>query len=144
MSEPELNNTDITEAVKFLKIFSCTEPTPDLENSETQKLRTALLLVTQEAEWENIGICADNLTQAVTALQSYLHALGYKHSLDQQAEKQTEIKPTEPVYIKFNTQKMSLYSDAYTGNSRGVLVATQGSEEAVLGTFGYFPLDLFA
>jgi len=144
MPESKLNNTDLTAAVKFLKIFSCTEPTPNLEKSEAQQLRTTLLLVTQEAEWENIGICADNLTQALTALQSYLQALGYKHNLYQQVEKQTEIKQTEPVYIKFNTQKLSLYADTYTGNSRGVLVATQGAEEAALGTFGYFPLDLFA
>ena len=139
-----MSDQDLAAAVKFLKIFSCTEPTPNLEPSQAQKLRTTLLLVTQEAEWENIGICADNLTQAITALQSYLQALGYKHNLDHQVKEQTEIKPTEPVYIKFNTQKMSLYADSYTGNSRGVLVATQGAEESALGTFGYFPLDLFA
>lgn len=139
-----MSDQNLAAAVKFLKIFSCTEPTPDLAIAEIQKLRTTLLLVTQEAEWENIGICADNLAQAREALQSYLQALGYEHNLDQQIEKQTEIKPNEAVYIKFNTQKLSLYADSYTGNSRGVLVATQGSEEAALGTFGYFPLDLFA
>lgn len=133
----ESNSLTIAEAVNLLKVYSYS--TDDKENSPQtlEQLRKALLLVAQESEWENIGICADNLTQGLDVLASYLKALGYRYDSQQHPES------AEPVYIKFNTRKMNYYVNSYTGNSRGVLVAMQGSEEAVLGTYGYFPLNLF-
>ena len=137
MAESEMATLTIAEAVKLLKIYGCSPEKLD-SVATSKQLREALLLVTKESEWENLGICADNLSQGLNALGSYLKALGYSYSFSQQHH-QTE----ESVYIKFNTRQMNYYVDSYNGSSRGVLIATQGSEEAVLGTFGYFPLDLF-
>jgi hypothetical protein len=139
-SETEAHQLAIAKAVKFLKIYSC-QPTNIQTPSETEikQLREALLLVARESEWENLGVCADNLQQGLNALQSYLTALGYSYDfVPEQAESAAS------VYIKFNTRKMNYYADSYTGNSRGVLVAMQGENEAIIGTYGYFPLDLFS
>lgn len=134
----ETNSLTIAEAVKLLKLYSYSTDNKDNSPQTLEQLRKALLLVVQESEWENIGICADNLTQGIEALASYLKALGYNYDFTQQHP-----ESAEPVYIKFNTRTMNYYVNTYDDNSRGVLVATQGSEEAVLGTYGYFPLDLF-
>ncbi len=50
----------------------------------------------------------------------------------------------EPIYLKYNSQKQSYYFDEYTGEYRGVLVAVQGENEDIIGTYGHFPLDLFS
>ena len=133
----ESNSLTIAEAVQLLKVYSYSTDDKDNSPQTLEQLRKALLLVVQESEWENIGICADNLTQGLDVLASYLKALGYRYDSQQHSESE------EPVYIKFNTRKINYYVNSYTGNSRGVLVAMQGNEEAVLGTYGYFPLNLF-
>ena len=140
MSESERTLT-IAEAVKFLKRYSYKIEERDNTAKGIDKLRKAILMVAQESEWENIGICADNLTQGLDTMKSYLKALGYNYDFSQ-ADYKREIT-TKSVYIKFNTRKMNYYVDSYTGNSRGVLIAMQGEETAILGTYGHFPLDLF-
>ena len=134
----ESNSINIAEAVKLLKVYSYSTDNKDNSPQTLEKLRKALVLVARESEWENIGICADNYTQGLDALASYLKALGYSYDLSQQHP-----ESAEPIYIKFNTRTMNYYVDSYSGNARGVLVAMQGSEEAILGTYGYFPLNLF-
>ena len=137
MAEIEATRS-LSEAVKLLNRYSCGKISND-SPEDLQQLKDAIALVLPESSWENLGICADNFNQGWQALQSYLKALGYSRAtmIDVPAD------PDEPVYIKFNTQKMSYYTDTYRGSERGVLIATQGDEEAVLGTFGYFSLDLF-
>ncbi|MGL5033413.1 MAG: DUF1824 family protein, partial [Microcystaceae cyanobacterium] len=49
-----------------------------------------------------------------------------------------------PVYLKFNTKKMSHYLDTYDGSYRGVLISCQMEDDNLTGTYGYFPLNLFA
>ena len=140
MLEPETTTSSLAEAVKFLKIYSCNNESQNPSIEERQKLQKAILMAVKESEWENIGICTDNLTEGLQTLESYLQALGYPANISRNSSEDIR----EPVYIKFNTQKMSYYADSYNGSSRGVLIATQGDEEAILGTYGYFPLDLFA
>ncbi|VEP14993.1 conserved hypothetical protein [Hyella patelloides LEGE 07179] len=141
MSESEMNTLTIADAVKLLKIYGCDTENQDNSPTAIKQLRKALLMVAQESEWENLGICADNLVQGLEALQSYLEALGYSYDFSQKDRKPENLE--ESVYIKFNTRKMNYYADTYTGNSRGVLVAMQGDDEAIIGTYGHFPLNLF-
>ena len=131
----------LKDAVKLLKIYGFQPDLPKNSPETVQKLREAILLVAQESEWENIGICADNLTQGLEVLASYLIALGYQQNISDRHDWQNY--GNKPVYIKFNTRKMNYYVDSYADNSRGVLIAMQGDEEAIVGTYGYFPLDLF-
>jgi Domain of unknown function (DUF1824) len=139
MSKSETNDSAIAKAVKLLKVYSCNTQDQAPSELEIEQLREALLLVAQESEWENLGVCADNLSQGFKALEQYLTALGYSYSfVAEEAE-----TSTESVYIKFNTRKMDYYADSYTGDARGVLVALQGDDEAIIGTYGYFPLNLF-
>lgn len=139
MFESKTNSDNIAKAVKLLKIYSCNTNDRAPSDTEIQQLKEALLLVVRESEWENLGVCADNLTQGLNALKSYLAALGYRYDFAEEREANL----AESVYIKFNTRKMNYYADSYTGNSRGVLVAMQGDDEEIIGTYGYFPLNLF-
>lgn len=139
MSDLNTSQFTVDQAVKLLKRYSCL-PTQTVETEvQKEQLREALLLVTRESEWENLGICAENTASAIAALRSYLEALGYKSNIDL-----AEIPNlNESVYLKFNTQKMSYYLDRYPGEYRGVLVSCQGEQENIIGTYGYFPLNLF-
>jgi hypothetical protein len=103
-------------------------------------IRQALLLLTSESDYQNLGICADSATQGLLALETYLQALGYKANLDH-----SDITSfAGSVYIKFNTQQESYYLDSYMGKYRGVLVSCQSSQnESINGTYGHLPLDLF-
>ena len=133
--------TDIAKAVKLLKIYGCSPENRDNSPTARQQLREAILLVAQESEWENIGICAENLTRGLDALSSYLKALGYQDNFAKNSS--TQGYANKPIYIKFNTRTMKYYVDSYSGDSRGVLIAMQGDDETILGTYGYFPLGLF-
>jgi hypothetical protein len=86
-----------------------------------------------------LGICADDFQQGFVALTSYLKAFGYQSNL----EKENVSISSEPVYLKFSTQKMSYYSKKYTGEYRGVLVSIQSEDDLIAGTYGHFPLNLF-
>ena len=91
------------------------------------------------SEWENLGICADNSEMGFAILTNYLKALGYPVKFDR-----TKITASNrPVYIKYNTQKMSDHLDSYDGDYRGVLISCQSENQAIAGTYGYFPEDLF-
>ncbi|ELS00461.1 protein of unknown function (DUF1824) [Xenococcus sp. PCC 7305] len=140
MSESPSNSLTIAEAVNFLKRYGCDRDRQNNSSADYPLLRQALLLIIKESEWENLGVCADNPNQGLAAVKSYLAAIGYQ---DNFVAEIPEDLLDEPVYIKFNTQKMSCYLDSYTGDYRGVLVAIQGEDERVLGTYGHFPLDLF-
>jgi hypothetical protein len=101
-------------------------------------LQDAMRLVVQHSEGQNFGICADTPQEAFTALLSYLKGLGYGVEETTMPESPTN----GSCYLKYNSLQQSFYLNDYDGTYRGVLLACQGSE-AVNGTYGYFPLDLF-
>ncbi|MDJ0573738.1 MAG: DUF1824 family protein [Xenococcaceae cyanobacterium MO_234.B1] len=149
MSDPKTIQLTVKEAVSWLRKYSCNSVATISSPGEREKLSQALLLVTSLSEWENIGICADNEAQGLIALESYLQALGYKSKLQSYICQDIRNKiagetANSPVYIKFNTQKQSYYLDSYRGEYRGVLVAIQAEDDQIVGTYGYFPLDLFS
>ncbi len=129
----------LKEAIQILKQYSCIQLKTVDSEEEKQQLRQALIQVVMVSEYENLGICADNSEQAFITLTSYLKALGYQSNFDLETASQGDA----PIYLKFNTQKMSYYIDKYTGEYRGVLVSCYAQEEEVVGTYGYLPLDLF-
>ncbi len=130
---------DLAAAIAILKRKSCID-TPHME-SETEReiLRQNIRFVSQEADWENIGICAENAVAAVMSVRQYLGALGYKNDFAIDVTEWAD----KPVYLKFNTQKMAHYLDDYEGQYRGVLIAIQSEIDELQGTYGHFPLDLF-
>ena len=139
MSASQSTNLTVDEALKILKLYSCVQVTNTELLAEPEQLRQALLLITSLSQSENLGVCADNSQQGFTALASYLKALGYQSNFEQVNVSQS----SEPVYLKFNTQKMSYYLDKYIGSYRGVLVSCQSEDDKIVGTYGHFPLDLF-
>lgn len=134
------NSLTPSEARKILTQYSCTKTKTPTSPLEKAQLQSALLCITQESDWENLGVCADNTQQGLKALENYLLAMGYEPNFDQQSLQQLR----EPVYIKFNTSKMSYFQDAYTGEYRGVLVSCQSEEDSIAGTYGHLPLGLFS
>ncbi len=129
----------IKEAKEILDFYSCTQTKTVNTTKEKELLQQAILLITEQSESENLGICANNSQQAMVALSSYLKALGYASLIES-----LSLPPIElPVYIKFNTQKMSHFLDSYSGDYRGVLISCQAEDEEINGTYGHFPLDLF-
>ena len=151
----------LNKALKIVKSYDCAKVTNTSSSIEPEELRNSLLLVTSLSSSPNLGICADDFQQGFAALASYLEAFGYQHargissskdlsatdpsiSAHQNNLEQENISiNSEPVYLKFSTQKMSYYSKKYTGEYRGVLVSIQSEDDLIAGTYGHFPLDLF-
>ncbi|MDJ1182229.1 DUF1824 family protein [Roseofilum casamattae] len=129
-------------ALKYLGIFSVKPESVNLESeTEREQLRSHLIQIAALADYHNFGVCADAGTEGFTALAHYLAALEYPVPFNLVQLPAID----EPVYIKFNGKTLSHYHDSYTGDYRGVLVTCFSSDDERLnGTFGYFPLDLFA
>ena len=134
----EENQLSVSEALNLLKKYSGIRVKTPQSDAEKHTLQQALLLIVGQSESSNLGVCADHLDQGLTALSSYLEAFGYQFQVNQAA---SDIN--SPVYLKYNSQKASYYLDSYTGTYRGVLVSCQSEDDAIAGTYGHFPLDLF-
>lgn len=172
MTAQSSTNLTVEEALKILKEYSCVQIRTVTSKINSEELRQALLLITNLSEYENLGICADNTEQGFSALSDYLKAFNYDVNIDNLLSAETEKKNSASqsdreqnrvnangdkilsvgektavdgaVYLKFNTQKMTYYLDSYTGSYRGVLVSCQSENDTLVGTYGHFPLDLFA
>ncbi|NER80472.1 MAG: DUF1824 family protein [Leptolyngbya sp. SIO1D8] len=134
------NTADLPGIRKRLARFSCLEVSPTLSEAEASEVREALLLFNDLSDYQTLGVCADDLPTAQAAVEAYVTTLSRPIRL--------ELEPRQgAVYIKFNTLKGAWYLDDYPGPSRGVLVSFHASEpeaDVVNGTYGPFPLDLFA
>lgn len=139
MSNQKNSSLNVEEALSILREYSCIQIKPVNSEAEKQKLRQALLLINGLSDYENLGICADNSHQGYGVLTSYLQGLGYEIKLDSNSFSTSD----SPVYIKYNSQKMSHFLDSYTGTYRGVIVSCQSEDDNIVGTYGHFPLDLF-
>lgn len=110
-----------------------------LTDSQAETVRESLLWLNANSEYQTLGICANNLTEAKAALIGYIAAISQPIQVD--------IPDREgAVFLKFNTLKNAWYIDNYSGESRGVLVTyhtSEPEEDEVNGTYGPFPLDLF-
>jgi hypothetical protein len=127
-------------AQNILEQFTCLEMQCQSPPKDLEQTRQALLLLAHHSEYQMLGICADSLEQALTALAEYLTPLNYDIEIDTNV-----INPIDgAVYIKFNGRNQSYYASAYLEKYRGVLVSFQSSDaEEVNGTYGHFPLNLF-
>lgn len=130
----------LARARETLAAFSCTTPKVIADVAERQQLQQALRIMVGASDWENLGICADDFAAAQGSLASYLQALGYPAAPPTPMPANNGV----PVYLKYNTQRQIGYCDPYSGEYRGVLVACQSEDEAIVGTYGYLPLDLYA
>ena len=140
MSASQPTNLTLDQALKILNSYDCVKASNTETLVELEQVRNSLLLVTKLTTAQNLGICADNAQQGFAALGSYLAALGYQSDF----EPDHVVQSSEPVYLKFSTQKMSYYLDQYTGSYRGVLISCQSENDLIAGTYGHFPLDLFS
>ncbi|MEL6601679.1 MAG: DUF1824 family protein [Cyanobacteria bacterium J06614_10] len=138
LTPTELNSTLKAIRQRLIKISLGTEPAA-LSPEQRQSVREDLLWLNDMSEYQTLGICAPSLEAAKTALKAYVAALSQPIRVD------IENRPGA-VFLKFNTLKNAWYLDGYTGESRGVLVTYHTTEpelDAVNGTYGPFPLDLF-
>ncbi|NET58890.1 MAG: DUF1824 family protein [Symploca sp. SIO2E6] len=130
-------NLTVQEAQELLKPFNCIENKSIDSESEKALIRQALILLTNHSDYQILGICADTVTQGLSALKTYSEALGYQPNFD--------LDPIDgSVYIKFNPNSGLCYLDSYTGTHRGVLVSCQSAyEDGINDMYGHLPLDLF-
>ncbi|HIK36685.1 MAG TPA: DUF1824 family protein [Geminocystis sp. M7585_C2015_104] len=130
----------LAESLSLLKSYSCSQVKVINSQEEKKQLQEALKLIVSLSDAQNFGICADNIEEAVRSLNSYLRAFG--SDFEVKIEKTREIN--SGVYMKFSTEKKNYYWESYPENYRGVLLTIFSREnEAIVGTYGYFPLDLF-
>ncbi|MGK7923155.1 MAG: DUF1824 family protein [Trichodesmium sp.] len=142
MSTEKIQNLTITQAEKILNEFTCQEMKLIKSPEEKNITRSAILLLANLSDYQILGICADSKTEALSALDSYLEALGYNTTLLSDSNFNSV---DGSIYLKFNGMKDSYFMESYTGKYRGVLVSCQSAETTgVNGTYGYFPLDLFS
>lgn len=130
---------DIRPIRQQLAQFSRLQVPPQLAPDQQQSLREALLWFSNLAEYETLGICADDLATAKATTEAYVAQFSRAVTLDLPHR-------DGAVYVKFNTLKGAWYLDDYVGPSRGVLVSFHTSEpelDLINGTYGPFPLDLF-
>jgi len=124
---------------KHLIEISLVHKPAELSDEQRQTVRSQLLWLNEQSEYQTLGICANTLAEAEAALKGYVAAIAQPIQVD--------IPPREgAVFLKFNTLKNAWYADGYSGDSRGVLVTYHTSDldlEDVNGTYGPFPLDLF-
>jgi len=122
----------------LIRLSLQTQPA-DLTNTQKEAVREALLWLNENSEYQTIGICAESLTEAESALKGYVAALSQPIQVDIPAQ-------AGAVFLKFNTLKNAWYIDGYSGEARGVLVTyhtSEPEEDEVNGTYGPFPLTLF-
>ncbi|MEL7493071.1 MAG: DUF1824 family protein [Cyanobacteria bacterium J06554_11] len=123
---------------RLIKISLGTTPT-ELSADQRQAVKEDLLWLNDMSEYQTLGICADSIAAATAALKAYVAALSQPIQVDVENR-------VGAVFLKFNTLKNAWYLDGYNGESRGVLLTYHTSEpelDAVNGTYGPFPLDLF-
>ncbi len=125
------------EAVKLLRLFTCIDRLAPEEIPSYDAIRAALAIVREHSDYQILGICADDITQAAQAMTSYIKAFEYKFM--------PAVPPVEgPIYVKYNPKMRSCHSDTYIGQHRGVLVSCQSEYDGdVNELFGHLPLDLF-
>jgi hypothetical protein len=130
-----------SEALNLLKQFSCLETKPVSSGAEKQKLAEAVILISSLSDSQNLGVCADNMAIGLESLKSYLTANGYEYNLNGELD----VPDNQPVYIKFNTERMSSMISNYSGEYRGVLMTIFAEyNREIEGTYGHLPLDLFS
>jgi hypothetical protein len=117
----------------------------DLGATATAEQRTqlvaALQALTNTADYQIFGVCAEQQSAGLQALQSYAQHFGYVLT---DAVGQGLPQIAGAVYLKFNPRSQRLYVDTYNGTYRGVLVSFQSDlVDGYGGTHGHFPLDLF-
>lgn len=136
---PTPNSTHLTlqEAQELLNQFNCIENKSINSESEKDRIRQALLLLTKHSDYQILGICADTAAQGLAALKTYSKALDYQPNLN--------LAPIDgSVYLKFNPKSGLCYLDSYTGTHRGVLVSFQSAyADGINEMYGHLPLDLF-
>lgn len=139
MNTPAPNAAELKVLRKQLGRFSRLDIAPLLTADEAAAIREVLLRFNELSDYQTLGVCADDLATAKAAIAAYVAALSRPIQL--------ELEPRQgPVYLKFNTLNGAWYLDDYAGSSRGVLVSFHASEpdvDAINGTYGPLPLDLF-
>ena len=124
-------------ARQLLEQYACNDR-PYIPERETPEVIAALTQVVAAADFQTLGVCADNAAEGFSALSCYLLAFG----LGVLSLPESEVRG--PIYIKYNTQTGKYYTSHYPGTSRGVLVCCHcESPELISDVFGHFPLDLF-
>jgi hypothetical protein len=136
---PVETQMSLEQAHQLLRQFDCNRAATI--DTSFEQLRQAVLTVAHHSDYQILGICADDLTSGLAALQEYATALEYPVPAPN--------VPAEglvgSIYLKFNPKTAQVYADGYTGQYRGVLVSCQSAySDGLNEMYGHLPLELFA
>ncbi|AFZ48558.1 protein of unknown function DUF1824 [Cyanobacterium stanieri PCC 7202] len=132
-------SSEVSSALRVLKEYSGIKTKIPASETEKIELQKSLLSVIHEADYCNVGICASSYDEGFSALQNYLKAFDYVLDISRH-----EVDGDEPIYIKFNGEKLSHTVSDYSGEYRGVLITIFSDvNDSILGTYGHLPLSLF-
>lgn len=132
-------NLDVNQALTILKQYSGIELKIINSQEEKETLQSALKLIVNLSDYQNLGICASTTQEAFDSLKKYLQALGYSQDITINSSLENK-----PVYLKFSTERMSYNLSDYQGKYRGVLITIFADfDDKIVGTYGHLPIDLF-
>lgn len=131
---------DWTTAEQRLQQYRCQTDALDLSPEACQQLCADLQTLVAAADFLTLGICAETVAAAQTALA------GYWAALQQPALDSAELPViAEPCFLKANGRTGRILLEPYEGTYRGVLITVHSDlAEGPSGTYGHFPLNLFA
>lgn len=131
---------DWTLAEQRLQQYRCQTEALNLNPEDSQQLRVDLQILVAAADFLTLGICAETAAVAQAAFADYWAAL------QQPALEPTDLPAiAEPCFLKANGRSGRLLLEPYEGAYRGVLITVHSDfAEGPSGTYGHFPLDLFA
>jgi DNA polymerase III delta prime subunit len=132
-------NIDVNQALTILKQYSGIELKIINSQEEKETLQSALKLIVNLSDYQNLGICASTTKEAFDTLKNYLYAFGYSQDIAINSSLENK-----PVYLKFSTERMSYNLSDYQGEYRGVLITIFADfDDKIIGTYGHLPIDLF-
>ncbi|MGD1849978.1 MAG: DUF1824 family protein [Cyanophyceae cyanobacterium] len=142
-SSPRQSNLTFEEAQKVLAAFNGLDMMPSLLAEQCLLVQRSLQVLAQETDSCIFGICADDLDQALQALNEY--AAGLKYQLPDGPDLRGNLNNAAGVYMKCNLQSSLFYASPYENSQRGVLLAYQSVEHPDIDPlYGHLPLDLFS
>ncbi|MEM9244649.1 MAG: DUF1824 family protein [Cyanobacteria bacterium P01_F01_bin.153] len=141
-SSPRQSSLTFEEAQKVLAAFNGMDMMPSLSAEQGLLVRRSLQVLAEETDSCIFGICADNLDQAVQALNEY--AAGLSYELPEGPDLRGNLNDAAGVYMKCNLQSSLFYASPYENSQRGVLLAYQSVEHPEIAPlYGHLPLNLF-
>ncbi|MEM9772120.1 MAG: DUF1824 family protein [Cyanobacteria bacterium P01_D01_bin.73] len=143
-SAPRQTTLTFEEAQQVLAAFNGLDTVPALSAEQCVLIQRSLQVLAQITDTCIFGICADNLDEALQALNQYAAGLNYELP-GNGPDLRGNLNDSTGVYMKCNLQSGLFYVSTYENNHRGVLLSYRSVEYPdIAPLYGHLPLTLFS